>query len=109
MIAFNGLDALLQARRHSPDLVLLDLMMEGVDGYSVCESLRRQPSTRTLPIIILTAAGGMIARLNSLASGANEFITKPVTPRNLVRCIEAVLLSHEQAREKAAHETDKND
>ena len=93
LTAGNGLDALFQARQALPDLIVLDLMMEGIDGYSVCEILRRQPSTRTMPIIMLTAAGGEMARLNGLASGADDFINKPVPPRELIRRIEDVLLS----------------
>ncbi len=68
--ANTGLDGLFKARRFLPDLVVLDLMMEGIDGYSVCEILRRQLSTRTMPIIIVTAIAGQLARLNGLAVGA---------------------------------------
>src|SRR5262245_6427759 len=100
LAATNGLDALYQARRSLPDLVVLDLMMDGIDGYSVCQILRRQPSTRTMPIIILTAAGGQMARRNGLASGADEFMTKPVTPRELVRRIEDVLRSHQEKAQR---------
>jgi DNA-binding response OmpR family regulator len=84
-----------------PDLVVLDLMMDGIDGYSVCETLRRQPSTRAMPIIILTAAGGEIARRNALASGADGFMTKPLTPRGLARFVEIVLRSHQRNLKEA--------
>jgi CheY-like chemotaxis protein len=83
--ASNGFDAITQARRHAPDLVILDVMMEGVDGLSVCEILRAQPATRGTPVIIVTAAVGEMARLNSYAAGATDFVTKPFSPQELVR------------------------
>jgi CheY-like chemotaxis protein len=89
--ANNGLEALLKARRFRPDLVVLDVMMDGMDGLSVCEVLRTQPSTRSIPVIMVTAAAGEIARLNSLAAGAADFLTKPFSPQELVRRIGRVL------------------
>jgi DNA-binding response OmpR family regulator len=84
---------LLKARRFHPDLVVLDVMMEGMDGLSVCEVLRTQPSTKSIPVIMVTAAAGEIARLNSLAAGAADFLTKPFSPQELVRRIGRVLNS----------------
>jgi two-component system, OmpR family, alkaline phosphatase synthesis response regulator PhoP len=89
--ASNGLEALLKARRFLPDLVVLDVMMDGMDGLSVCEILHAQPSTRTMPVIIVTAAAGEMARLNSLAAGAADFITKPFSPQDLARRIGRIL------------------
>lgn len=89
--ASNGLEALLKARQQRPDLVVLDVMMDGMDGLSVCEILHNQASTRTLPVIIVTAAAGEMARLNSLAAGAADFLTKPFSPQELVRRIGLIL------------------
>ena len=89
--AHNGLDGLLKARRHLPDLILLDVMMEGMDGLSVCEILRAQPSTKGIPVIIVSAASGEMARFTSLAAGANDFVSKPFSPRELVTRVEHLL------------------
>jgi DNA-binding response OmpR family regulator len=89
--ANTGLDALAKARKSLPNLIILDLMLEGMDGYSICEILRSQPATADLPIIMLTALSGQIARLNGLAAGANEFLTKPFSPQQLVLSVKRVL------------------
>jgi len=94
----NGLEALSRARQSLPDLIVLDLMMEGIDGLSVCEILRSQPSTKSVPIIILTAAVGEMARLNSLASGADDFLTKPFSPAALVTRVGQILQMLNQKR-----------
>jgi DNA-binding response OmpR family regulator len=91
LVAHNGLEALLKARRFHPDLVVLDVMMEGMDGLSVCEILRTQPSTKSIPVIIVTAAAGEMARLNSFACGATDFMTKPFSPQALVRKVGHIL------------------
>jgi DNA-binding response OmpR family regulator len=100
--ASNGLEGLVQARRHLPDLIVLDVMMDGMDGLSVCEVLRSQPSTRSIPVILLTAAVGEIARLNGIAAGADEFMTKPFSPARLAQKIEEILRT-EAAKNRAAN------
>ncbi len=89
--AHDGLDALNKARRLLPDLIVLDVMMEGMDGLTVCEILRAQPSTKNIPVIILTAAVGEMARLNSVAAGAADFLSKPFSPSDLVRRVDHLL------------------
>jgi len=89
--AYNGLEALLKARRLQPSLVVLDVMMDGMDGLSVCEILRTQPSTKTMPVIIVTAAAGEMAKLNSFAAGATDFLTKPFSPQELARKVGRIL------------------
>jgi CheY-like chemotaxis protein len=91
--AKNGLEALLKARRLQPDFVVLDVMMDGMDGLSVCEILRTQPSPKMIPVIIVTAAAGKMAKLNSFAAGAVDFMTKPFSPQELVRKVARVLKS----------------
>src|SRR5213593_152042 len=94
LTANNGLEALFLARRALPELVILDVMMDGVDGYSVCEILRRQPSTRGIAILMVTAATGQIARLNGLVAGADDFLCKPFGPQELLRRVERQLERH---------------
>ena len=110
LTANNGLDALFKARRSQPDVVILDLMMDGIDGYSVCEILRRQLSTRTMPVIMVTAASGQLPRLNGLAAGANDFLFKPFSPQELVRRVAAVIAEsadrQRTAEEEAAEDPD---
>lgn len=89
--ACDGLEGLHKARRFHPDLIVLDVMMDGMDGFSVCEILRAQPSTKDIPIIIVTAAVGEMARLNSVAAGASDFVSKPFSPSSLVHRIEQLL------------------
>ena len=94
--AKTGLEALNKARQHLPDLILLDLMLEGLDGYSVCEILRAQPSTAEVPVIILTALAGQIARFNGFASGADDYVSKPFSPVDLLERIRRLLEIQEQ-------------
>ena len=106
--AHNGLDALFKARRFLPDLVVLDVMMEGVDGYSVCEIMRRQPSTKDMPVIMVTAVTGQIARLNGLSAGANEFFHKPFSPLALVKRVEVILRQHALRRARELSEPEES-
>lgn len=103
IIARNGLEALKRARCASPDLVLLDVMMEGMDGFTVCEILRRQPSTADAAIILVTACSGQMARFNGMASGADDFINKPFRPQDLLRRVEKAL---EESRLKPPSDLD---
>jgi DNA-binding response OmpR family regulator len=89
--ARDGLEALLKARRQQPDLVILDVMMDGMDGLSVCEILRTQSATKTMPVIIVTAATGEMAKLNSFSAGATDYLTKPFSPQELVRKVGRIL------------------
>ncbi len=89
--ATDGAEALKKARSLLPDLILLDLMLPELDGFAVCEILRREASTASVPIIILTAMSTQFARLAGLESGANDYITKPFSPKYLLRRIETLL------------------
>src|SRR5579864_1498702 len=75
--AFNGVEALKKARSIAPDLILLDLMLPELDGFAVCEILRRDPATASIPIIMVTALSTQLARLAGLEAGANAYVTKP--------------------------------
>jgi DNA-binding response OmpR family regulator len=88
---FNGADALEQVKIRQPDLVLLDLLLPEVDGLELCRTLKRDPETAGIPIIMLTAKGEAIDRIVGLELGADDYITKPFTPREVMLRIRAVL------------------
>src|SRR4029077_13556356 len=75
--ATNGLDALKKARSIMPDLIVLDLILPELDGFAVCEALKRAPDTSAIPIILLTGLNGEFTRYAGMESGADEYVTKP--------------------------------
>ena len=87
----DGEEALLLARETPPDIVLLDWMVEGLSGLEVCRRLRRAPGTANVPIIMLTARGEEEDRVRGLETGADDYVTKPFSPRELVARVNAVL------------------
>ena len=87
----DGDEALLLASETPPDLILLDWMIEGVSGIEVCRRLRRRPETANVPIIMLTARGEEADRIRGLETGADDYVTKPFSPRELVARVAAVL------------------
>jgi two-component system phosphate regulon response regulator PhoB len=89
--ATDGNDALKKARTFSPDLLILDLMLPEVDGLEVCKVLRRDSATASLPIIMLTAKAAEIDRVLGLELGADDYITKPFSPRELVLRVKNLL------------------
>jgi two-component system phosphate regulon response regulator PhoB len=89
--AADGADALKKARTFSPDLIVLDLMLPEVDGLEVCKILRRDPATAGVPVIMLTAKAAEIDRVLGLELGADDYITKPFSPRELVLRVKSLL------------------
>lgn len=87
---FNGADALDCVEIELPDLVLLDLLLPEVDGLEVCRTLKRNPDTAGIPIIMLIAEGEAIDRIVRLELGAADYITKPFSPREVMLRIRAV-------------------
>ena len=87
----DGEEALLLAKETPPDIVLLDWMVEGLSGIEVCRRLRRTPATQNVPIIMLTARGEEEDRVRGLETGADDYVTKPFSPRELVARVGAVL------------------
>lgn len=87
----DGEEALLLAAETMPDLVLLDWMIEGVSGIEVCRRLRRRQESANVPIIMLTARGEESDRIRGLETGADDYVTKPFSPRELVARVGAVL------------------
>jgi two-component system phosphate regulon response regulator PhoB len=89
--ACDGEEALLLAREQKPDLVLLDWMLPLLSGIEVCRQLRRMPESRGVPIIMLTARGEEGDKLRGLDSGADDYVTKPFSPTELIARVRAVL------------------
>ena len=90
-VAMDGDEALVSIAERTPDLVLLDWMLPGTSGIEVCRQIRRKPDTRTLPVIMLTARGEEADRVRGLESGADDYVTKPFSPSELVARVRAVL------------------
>ena len=89
--ASSGEEALRQVQAGPPDLVLLDLMMPAMDGLEVCRRLRQDPATAMLPIVMLTAKGDEVDRVLGLEIGADDYIVKPFSPKELLARVRAVL------------------
>jgi two-component system phosphate regulon response regulator PhoB len=87
----DGEEALIMARESPPDLVILDWMLESLSGIEVCRQLRRIPETANVPIIMLTARGEEGDRIRGFETGADDYVTKPFSPRELVARTIAVL------------------
>jgi two-component system, OmpR family, phosphate regulon response regulator PhoB len=87
----DGEEALLLARENPPDIVVLDWMIETISGIEVCRRLRRVSDTANVPIIMLTARGEEEDRIRGLETGADDYVTKPFSPRELVARVAAVL------------------
>ena len=87
----DGEEALILAEETRPDIIILDWMIEGISGIEVCRRLRRRPSTAHLPILMLTARGEEDDRVRGLETGADDYITKPFSPKELVARASAVL------------------
>jgi DNA-binding response OmpR family regulator len=89
--AGSGMEALNQARKHLPDVILLDLILPDMDGFSICEILRCQPSTANIPVIVLTALAGEMPRLHGFEVGAADYCLKPIRPRDLRERVRSIL------------------
>lgn len=93
--ADNGCEAVRAAIRENPDLLILDIMMPNMDGFEVCKVLRADFATRYIPIIILSAKGGIDMRIEGLVIGADDYITKPFNHEELLARVEALLRRNE--------------
>lgn len=90
-VARTGEEGLEKARKASPDLILLDLMLPGLDGLEVCKVLRANEATRSIPVIMLTAKGEEIDVVTGLEVGADDYVAKPFSPKVLIARIRAAL------------------
>jgi len=89
--AADGVQALDRIARRSPDLIVLDLMLPGLSGLEVCRKLRAAPQTANLPILVATAKGTEVDRVLGLEMGADDYVVKPFSPRELVARVKALL------------------
>jgi two-component system phosphate regulon response regulator PhoB len=89
--ALDGIEGLRLAQTEKPDLVILDLMMPGMDGKEVCRRLRQSETTRTIPILMLTALASETDRIIGFELGADDYLTKPFSTRELVLRVQAIL------------------
>jgi two-component system phosphate regulon response regulator PhoB len=91
LTAADGAEALKKAHGAVPSLIVLDLMLPEIDGLEVCKMLRRDPATAAIPIVMVTAKAAEIDRILGLELGADDYITKPFSPRELVLRIKRIL------------------
>ncbi len=89
--AKDGEEALVEISRAAPDLVLLDVMMPKIDGFSICQRIKANPEWKDVRIIMLTARGRDVEREKGLALGADDYITKPFSTKDAITRVEAVL------------------
>jgi two-component system, OmpR family, phosphate regulon response regulator PhoB len=87
----DGSEALLMVREQIPDAIILDWMIEQIPGIEVCRQLRRSPETSQVPIIMLTARGDEDDRIRGLSTGADDYVTKPFSPRELLARVDALM------------------
>jgi two-component system, OmpR family, phosphate regulon response regulator PhoB len=87
----DGEEALLLVREQVPDVIVLDWMIDTIPGIEVCRQLRRMPECQTVPILMLTARGEEEDRIRGLKTGADDYVTKPFSPRELMARVEALL------------------
>ncbi len=89
--ALDGEQALEKAHAEHPDLIVLDIMMPKLDGYETCKMLKADPATKDVPVILLSAKGRNVDQKIGFEVGADDYITKPFSPRKLVERINALL------------------
>ncbi len=96
----NGLEGIKKVQDEAPDLVILDVMLPGLDGFEVCYRLRAEPRTAQLPILMLSAKVQEIDKATGLRAGANEYLTKPADPEQVLTRVKALLGDKIAARSK---------
>jgi len=91
LTALDGEQALEKARNERPDLIVLDIMMPKLDGYETCKALKSDAATKDIPVILLSAKGRNVDQKVGFEVGADDYITKPFSPRKLVERINSIL------------------
>ncbi|WP_066635129.1 response regulator transcription factor [Desulfolucanica intricata] len=104
--AKDGNTALELARSEIPDLIVLDIMLPEQDGFTVCRLLQQEAKTRSIPIIMLSARGDELDKILGLEMGADDYVTKPFSPRELVARIKARLRRSEETESSSIKDTD---
>lgn len=97
VLTYDGEEALDLAKKERPDLIILDLMLPGIDGLEVCKQLKKEDSSANTPIIMLTAKTQEPDKIVGLELGADDYVTKPFSPRELVARIKALIRRSKQA------------
>lgn len=105
--AFDGQEAIVQARLHKPDLILLDVTMPRMDGTEARKRLLADPETKDIPVVHLTAVGDFDQQREALADGATDYIVKPFTPSELAHQV-ADMLDPKKREEKASERAQKS-
>jgi DNA-binding response OmpR family regulator len=90
-VAHSGVEGLKLARRESPDLIILDILMPGMDGYQVCRELRQDPMLGDVPVLLLTAKGKDEDKIEGFRAGADDYLTKPFNIDELILRVKAIL------------------
>ncbi len=101
--SLDGIKGLQLVRHEKPDLVILDLMLPEMDGLEICKRLRADPKTSALPIIVLTAKGEESDKIVGLELGADDYVTKPFSPKELVARVKALFRRSERQVEGSTH------
>jgi two-component system alkaline phosphatase synthesis response regulator PhoP len=99
-VAFDGLTAIDLAVKNRPDIIILDIMLPGVDGLDVCRILRSKPETESIPIIMVSAKAEELDKVLGLEMGADDYLTKPFSPRELMARIKAHLRRKEDGNRR---------
>jgi two-component system alkaline phosphatase synthesis response regulator PhoP len=94
--ALDGEQALEKVAQQKPDLIVLDIMMPKLDGYETCKALKSREETKDIPVILLSAKGRNVDQKTGFEVGADDYITKPFSPRKLVERINSIL-GHENS------------
>uniref|UniRef100_UPI0002250D7A Response regulator receiver n=1 Tax=Chloroflexus aurantiacus (strain ATCC 29366 / DSM 635 / J-10-fl) TaxID=324602 RepID=UPI0002250D7A len=89
--AASGEEALQQIYKNLPDALICDVLLPGIDGYTLCKRVRQHPLTKTLPILMLTAQGDISAKIAGFEAGANDYLAKPFEPQELVYRVKNIL------------------
>ncbi len=89
--ASNGLEGVRKAQKESPDLVILDVMLPGIDGFEICHRLREDPATANMPILMFSAKAQEIDKDTGMKVGADDYLTKPSPPAEIIARVEKLL------------------
>jgi DNA-binding response OmpR family regulator len=95
--ASNGLEGVRKALSEAPDLVILDVMLPGMDGFEICHRLRSEPTTANLPILMFSAKAQEIDKETGIKVGADDYLTKPAAPAEIVSRVEKLLAKKKHA------------